>query len=214
MAFYLDDDTHPYWLYQQQNRRNVAALLASNQSSGDEVFPPSAAQVSLLLQAAVEFGDKSLQGQIIVAVAPVWFEIAKMIEKDRSLMYQIAPRKWEELIAGWYEAYGFDEVILTPPSGDLGRDVIAVKRGVLSVRIIDQVKAYAPGRLVPANDVRALLGVLGSDRAATKGLVTTTSDFAPKIETDELISPYLPTRLELVNGTELVRRLSEAASRK
>lgn len=213
MAFYLDDDTHPYWLYQQQHRRNVAALLASNQISGDEVFPPPAAQVSVLLQAVVEFGDKSSHGQVIVAVAPLWFEIAKMIEKDPSLMYQITPRKWEELIAGWYEAYGFDEVILTPQSGDLGRDVIAVKRGVLSVRIIDQVKAYAPGRLVPANDVRALLGVLGSDRAATKGLVTTTSDFAPKIETDELISPYLPTRLELVNGTELLRRLSEFAKR-
>src|SRR5437870_4123530 len=64
------------------------------------------------------------------------------------------------------------------------------------------------GNLVPANDVRALLGVLGSDRAATKGLVTTTSDFAPKIVDDPFIAPYIPTRLELVNGRELVRRLS------
>jgi len=169
---------------------------------------------SMLLQAVVEVGDRSSEGQIIQAVAPAWFEIVNMIKKDPALMYQIPPRKWEELIAGWYGAHGFDEVILTPRSGDLGRDVIAVKRGVLCVRIIDQIKAYAPGHLVPANDVRALLGVLGSDRGATKGLVTTTSDFAPKIETDEFIAPYLPTRLELVNGTELVRRLDQVANKK
>lgn len=126
------------------------------------------------------------EGRIIEAVAPAWSEIAKLIAADPSVMYRIAPRKWEELIAGWYKAHGFDEVILTPASGDPGRDVIAVKRGVLSVRIIDQVKAERPGHLVPANAVRALLGVLGSDRGATKGLVTTASDFAPMIKTDEL----------------------------
>jgi restriction system protein len=55
---------------------------------------------------------------------------------------------------------GFDEVTLTPRSGDLGRDVIAVKRGLGTVRVIDQVKAYGPSHLVTADDVRALLGVL------------------------------------------------------
>jgi restriction system protein len=169
---------------------------------------------SVLLQAVVTFGDKTTEGRIIEAVAAPWLEILKLIEKDKSIIYQIDPRKWEELIAGWYKEYGFDEVTLTPRSGDLGRDVIAVKHGVLSVRILDQVKAYGPEHLVPANDVRALLGVLGSDHAATKGLVTTTSDFAPKIESDPLIATHLPTRLELVNGTELVRRLGEASKKK
>jgi len=171
------------------------------------------ARPSILLQAVVELGERTKEGHLIEAVAPAWFEIAKMIEKDPSAMYQIADRKWEELIAAWYKAYGFDEVILTPRSGDLGRDVIAIKRGILSVRIIDQVKAFSPGRLVSANDVRALLGVLGSDRAASKGLVTTTSDFAAKITEDELIAPYLPTRLELVNGAGLVTRLADVAKK-
>ncbi len=168
---------------------------------------------SVLLRAVVEFGDKAPEGQLIQAVAPPWFEIAKLIGRDPSLLYRINPRRWEELIAGWYKAYGFDEVILTPRAGDFGRDVIAVKRGVLCVRIIDQVKAYSPDHPVPANDVRALLGVLNTDRAATKGLVTTTSDFAPKIREGPFIAPYVPHRLELVNGTELVRRLAEVAKR-
>jgi len=104
-------------------------------------------------------------------------------------------------------------VILTPRSGDHGRDVIAVKQGLWTVRIIDQVKAYKPGHLVRANDVRALIGVLLSDQSATKGLVTTTSDFAPKIQDDPFIKPYIPYRLQLINGPELVKRLNELAGK-
>lgn len=100
---------------------------------------------------------------------------------------------------------------MTPSSGDFGRDVIAVKRGFVTVRIIDQVKAYAPGHLVPANDVRALIGVLQTDFGATKGLVTTTSDFAPKIATDPSIAPYVPNRLELISGAQLIQRLAAIA---
>ncbi|MDB5314057.1 MAG: hypothetical protein JWO38_8259 [Gemmataceae bacterium] len=169
---------------------------------------------TLLLQAVIELGSRTGEGRLIEAVAPAWIEIAKLIASDPSAMYRIPARRWEEMIAGWYESHGFDEVTLTPRSGDLGRDVIAVKRGVLSVRILDQVKAYKPGHLVTADEVRALAGVVSMDRAASKGVVTTTSDFAPKIETDGLLAPLIPTRLELVNGVELARRLGEATKKR
>ena len=55
--------------------------------------------------------------------------------------------KWEELIAAAFDRSGYDEVILTPRSGDHGRDVIAIKKGIGTVRIIDSVKAYKPGTL-------------------------------------------------------------------
>ena len=70
-----------------------------------------------------------------------------------------------------------------------------------------------PPHLVTANDVRALMGVLQGD-GASKGCLTTTSDFAPMIKTDPLIVPFIPSRLELVNGTELFARLEELARRK
>ena len=165
----------------------------------------------LLIQAVVTLGKKTGEGAFIESVAPAWFEIARWIKRDPSIIYQLDPRKWEELIAGAYERAGFDEVTLTPRSGDYGRDVIAVKRGYWSVRIIDQVKAYGPGRLVPANDVRALIGVLLSDHSATQGIVTTTSDFAPKIKDDPSIKPHIPYRLKLVNGVELVDHLNTLA---
>jgi len=117
------------------------------------------------------------------------------------------------MIAGAYERAGFDEVTLTPQSGDLGRDVIAVKHGIGTIRIIDQVKAYQPGHLVTADDVRALLGVLVADRAS-KGFLTTTSDFAPKLRDDILLRPYIPAQLELINGTALLARLKELAEKK
>jgi restriction system protein len=74
--------------------------------------------------------------------------------------------------------------------------------------VIDQVKAYKPGHLVTADDVRALVGVLHGD-GASKGFLTTTSDFAPRLRTDPLISPFIPSRLGLIDGKVLLARLEE-----
>jgi restriction system protein len=58
-----------------------------------------------------------------------------------------------------------------------------------------------------------LMGVLQGDRAS-KGFLTTTSDFAPKIRDDPLIRPFIPSQLELINGTMLLKRLEELAKKK
>jgi restriction system protein len=139
-----------------------------------------------------------------------WFDIIALLKQDPNVAFQISPERWEEIIAGAYHRAKFDEVTLTPRSGDHGRDVIAVKKGLGSVRVIDQVKAFTPPHLVTANDVRALMGVLQGD-GASKGFLTTTSDFAPMITKDPLITPFMPTRLELINGTKLLARLEELA---
>ena len=168
---------------------------------------------SLLMKAVIVPGDRTPEGQLVEAVTVPWFEIIELLNRDPTLAFQLDPRKWEEMIAGAYERAGFDEVTLTPRSGDLGRDVIAIKRGIGIVRVIDQVKAYGPGHLVTANDVRALLGVLEGDKAS-KGFLTTTSDFAPKLPDDILLKPYIPAKLELINGKLLLARLKELAEKK
>jgi restriction system protein len=141
-----------------------------------------------------------------------WFEIIRALEKDWELAFRMSSRQWEEMIAGAYERGGADEVILTPRSGDLGRDVIATFRGVGTIRVVDQVKAYKPTHLVTADDVRALLGVLEADDAS-KGFLTTTSDFAPRLREDRLMRRYLGTQIDLVNGSELLRRLIDLSTR-
>ena len=69
--------------------------------------------------------------------------------------------------------------------------------------MLGSVKAFSHDRLVPYDDVRALMGVIASERDTSKGIITTTSDFPPLIESDPLIGPLLPTRIELVNGEKL-----------
>jgi restriction system protein len=55
------------------------------------------------------------------------------------------------------------------------------------------------------------MGVLSSDRNASKGVISTTSDFAPKLADDPFIKPLLPHRIELVNGEQLLVRLQQHA---
>jgi restriction system protein len=193
-------------------RFSLQASIVGHSHADAVAFNVICNTVSLLLQAVIITGAKTGEGQLIEAVALPWFEIIAALSRNPSLAYQIKDRKWEEIIAGAYQRAGFDEVTLTPRSGDFGRDVIAVKRGLGTVRVIDQVKAYGPSHLVTADDVRALLGVLQGDKAS-KGFLTTTSDFAPKLRDDILLKPFMPAQLELINGTMLIARLEELAKK-
>ncbi len=115
------------------------------------------------------------------------------------------------MVAAAFDRAGYDEVILTPRSGDHGRDVIAIKKGIGSVRIIDSVKAHKPGHLVRYDYVRALAGVLLGDHQASKGIITTTSGFAPGIEKDPFLKPLMPYRLELMDGKALQKWIEDIA---
>lgn len=193
-------------------------MLYVGDDDGPIIFPspPAPVQVpdapGLLLRAVIIPGDKTKEGQLIQAVAIPWFEIMKLIEKEPDAIYKIDWRKWEELIAGAYTVAGFDEVILTPRSNDKGRDVIAVKNGVGSIRFFEQVKAYSPGHLVTADEVRSMIGVITGAGNVSKGIVTTTSSFAPGVEQDEYIKPFLPYRLELKPRDVLIPWLKSLAS--
>jgi len=167
-------------------------------------------QPEFALKAILTLEAPGQEGRLVRAVAVPWHMIMEQIRKDPEAMYQIDPFKWEELIAGAYHEQGY-EVILTPRSGDKGRDVIATMNGVGSIRIFDQVKAYKPGHLVTANDVRAMLGVLSGAANVSKGIITTTSDFAPRIETDDFIKPFIPYRLELKPRAVLLTWLNQIA---
>ncbi len=162
----------------------------------------------ILLQATiVNLGDKTTEGQLVQGVAIPWFEFIRQLERDPEFLFKVPWRKLEELVAGAYEREGWDEVTLTPRSGDRGRDVIATKRGIGSIRIIDQVKRYNLGLRVTADEVRSMLGVLQIDQNVSKGIVTTTSQFAPGIFEDKRLQAFIPHRLELKDGQQLIRWL-------
>ena len=157
----------------------------------------------LLLQAAIlDIRDRTDEGHIVKGVTIPWFEIIRQIARDPHFLFKVSWRRLEELIAGAYEREGWN-VVLTPPSGDRGRDIIAERPGSCAIRIVDQVKAYAPGHRVSADDVRAMIGVLASDPNISKGFVTTTAQFAPGVFTDSDITQFVPYRLDLRDGPKL-----------
>jgi len=106
-----------------------------------------------------------------------------------------------------YERAGW-QVMLTPRSADGGRDVIAVHRG-FKMRIFDEVKRYAPGSRIDAGIVRALYGVIALDANVSKGVITTTANFAPGIETE--FADVIPFRRNLRNGSGLAKWVAQAA---
>ena len=150
------------WLAAAQRRNNMAAIRAA-QSAQDK-----GSLATLLLQTVIVPSARTDEGRLFEAVALPWFDIIAFLKTDPSIAFQLPWEKWEEIIVGAYKRAGFDEVFLTRCSGDYGRDVIAVKNGLGQVRVIDQVKAYRPPRLVTGEEVSALIGVLATGRRSIK----------------------------------------------
>lgn len=193
----------------QRNAAALAAMMTTVQGSNEEYVPPDDFPV-LVSQAVIIPYEKTFEGELIRAVTIPLLAIIQKIMEDPSRMYQIDPRKLEEIIAATYEQSGlFDEVTLTPRSGDRGKDLIVVKRGFGSVRFVESVKRYTPGHVVTAEEVDALIGVMNKQPQTSKGIISTTWEFAPKIMEDPDIARLVDTRLELVNGKALVERFKE-----
>jgi restriction system protein len=143
---------------------------------------------------------KVREGLLIASTSIAWKGIVAGLSRDWSKALELSSDQWEELIAGAYHRAGYSEVILTPRTGDHGRDVIAIQKGIGSIKIIGSVKAYKPGLLVSYDHIRALIGTMTGEQNVSKGIITTTSDFPPKVMDDPFIKPFIPYRLELMNG--------------
>lgn len=164
----------------------------------------------LLLQSAVvRLGERVPEGQVVEAVMVPWKDLVRAVAQDPEFLRKVDPRKMEELVAGAYRADGY-EVVLTPRSGDLGRDVIAT-RGDLKICVLDQVKRYTAGHRVTLDEVNAMLGVITKFQNTSKGFVTTTASFAPGVRSDPHLQRYMPYRLDLRDGDALVDWFSALA---
>ncbi|MER9410639.1 restriction endonuclease [Mesorhizobium sp. M0589] len=207
----------------QRNRRVMVNLREGSQIAFSEraaiqrfadllTFDSTKPQVTL---SGVIIPEKKVyEGVLITSVSFVWVEIVEMLKGDWSKAYEMSPQVWEEVVAGAYKRAGYDEVTLTPRSGDHGRDLIAVKKGIGAIKILGSVKAYNPGLLVSKEQVHALVGVVSLDPAATKGILTTTSDFAPQMLRDKNLAQVIPDKIELMNGERLRLWLIELLAKK
>jgi hypothetical protein len=155
--------------------------------------PTAYCTIDQWLRAAVITQLYPVDQGLVIAADPIQFSaIVKDLERDPSLVHQIHWRKWEELAAA-YDREGF-EIVLKPRSNDGGRDVIATRADIGTIRIYDQVKTLSSNRLVTATDVRAKPGVLCADPNVSKAFVTTTSDFTPGVYVDPRLHQSMPYR--------------------
>lgn len=92
------------------------------------------------------------------------------------IMYEISPRKFEELIADIFFRNGFI-VELTKQTRDGGRDIIAFSdRMNIRTKYIVECKRYAENRKISLATVQRLYGVTLSDKAHM-GILATTSAY-------------------------------------
>jgi hypothetical protein len=118
----------------------------------------------------------SLDGRSLVELAPlIGDEIIRLLGRQPSLLHQLPPRAFEELIARVFETFGF-EVELTAQTHDGGRDVIAVSHYPTRLKYLIECKRYSLGHKVGIDIVQRLYGVVLGD-AATAGIIATTSSF-------------------------------------
>jgi restriction system protein len=155
-------------------------------------------------------GGCTSQGTIVAASLVPWRALDRILKEDPSFLLHFDPRKFEELIAAMFREEGYEDTILTPASGDRGRDVIAV-RGDFRFKVFGQVKRYKETNLVTAEEVRAFCHVVDDDRSVSKGIISTTSAFAPGVPSE--FAARIPTRLELEDGTALRQRIENLANR-
>jgi hypothetical protein len=92
-------------------------------------------KLSIALSGIVTPKKKTSDGVLVRVVSLVFADVIKSLAEDWNRAFEISPVKWEEIIVGAFDKAGFDEVVLTPRSGDHGRDVIAIKNGFGSIKI-------------------------------------------------------------------------------
>jgi cold shock CspA family protein len=106
-------------------------------------------------------------------------EVIRFLSKKPTDIYQLHAKVFEELVAEIFKSEGFTtELMGSWNQADGGVDIIAVRRdiGGFPVRYAIQCKRYADHRLITADPIRGLAGVLDRFHAHA-GVIATTSHF-------------------------------------
>ncbi len=120
--------------------------------------------------------DSSEEIEIISEVRAFTDEVLRSLRDHPNDIYELSPRRFEELMAELLNRQGFD-VTLTPASKDGGKDIYVAQKSALGTfTFIVECKKYAPTNKVGVRLIRELGGVVSSERF-TAGILATTSFF-------------------------------------
>ncbi len=103
-------------------------------------------------------------------------EIKKYFNRNPQKLYDLSPRKFEELIGSILEDLGFS-IELTKATRDGGRDIIAkIKNSVTDFLAYIECKRYSPENKIGVGIIREVIGVHHLDKPS-KSIIVTTSFF-------------------------------------
>lgn len=149
--------------------------------------------------------DHAKDGEVIEIDQDAFTRFVEDLTLDYEILRRIAPRDFERAIAAVYVRTGrFDRVILTPRSGDEGRDVILEAAEWCGRRVIIETKRYRRRR-ISAEMVNSLIGVLTGEIDGSRAAFLTTSRFAPRLKNHRSIRKALASgSLQLLELIALV----------
>ena len=187
--------------------RNAVGYLAGKLAEARE-------KASLTISSVIVPERKVAEGILVKSVSILWARIVDELEADWTKAYQNpAPR------VGGADRGCFQQSRIRGRDPDAAlrrprtpRDCVQQRR---RLRQDHRVRESLQAR--PSGEARRRESPAGRPQWRTersKGIVATTSDFAPELTSDRFVKPYLPTRLELLNGVELQHWLAKLAKKR
>jgi len=145
----------------------------------------------------------------ILVVQEITEEVLRALSNKPELMYQLQPRKFEELIARLLEEQGC-AVTLTKRTRDGGYDIFGrTKTGAANLTFLAECKRYGPENRVGVEIVRGVYGVTEEHRV-NYGLIVTTSSFSKDARQETLrIGPRIQLA-EYADVCDWLQRAREA----
>ena len=143
--------------------------------------------------------DQPIDESKKVVINDIDDELKKYFKKHPEKLYDLEPRKFEELIASIMEDMGFS-VELTKATRDGGRDIIAnIKTKIWNFLAYVECKRYSPDNKVGVGIIREVVGVHHL-RKATKSMIVTTSFFSKDAEKE---AKLVENELDLKNFNDI-----------
>ena len=186
--------------------QDVGASIDSQSDANNELYAKM-----LAIEVSGEIKDELYDDNSVsldlpkIEIMSIDDHIKAYFKKHPEDLYQLSPRKFEELVASIIKDMGFD-VELTPATRDGGRDIIAyIRTGISSYLTHIECKRYAPDNKVSVDIIRSVVGVHHM-RNANKSVIVTTGFFT-KDARDE--AKLVENSLDLKDYNDLKDMLSK-----
>ena len=139
----------------------------------------ASSDTAVLLPLRIKMEQSEIEEPLNLELCDINAELMAYLNKHPSLLYSLAPRKFELLVADILTDMGYD-VTVTPQTRDGGVDIIAAfKSPIGPIMTIVECKKWDPDRKIGIDIIERFLYTIRDKFRAACGLIATTSFFSP-----------------------------------